>query len=292
MFSYFQAQFAAIGHPLPTPPMWAPRPPISSPPMPGSAGSNAGAGVGAGDLTPGNNERYFASWWQRTSKRVAKEQRKGTLWKHRNAGVFDGASPNVQTALSSLKLQAQLWMYAGARGLREIGLGRVVTPWDGKDLGEALTNMVNFRLKLATFLLGSELNERKGDLALEDTEEDDKGDLGGVELLEIATAVFHNSNRKRIRAEFVYSSSNKTDSRNTKETILLRRVVAVLKPMSIPVPVPMPVLRLVLGLALGLAHLLLLHRLGLLELPAQYVALLALSGALCFVVQALSNDED
>ncbi|TVU11069.1 hypothetical protein EJB05_44631, partial [Eragrostis curvula] len=44
MFSYFQTQFAAIGHPLPTPPMWAPRPPISSPPMPGSVGSNAGAG--------------------------------------------------------------------------------------------------------------------------------------------------------------------------------------------------------------------------------------------------------
>ncbi|TVU25197.1 hypothetical protein EJB05_27685, partial [Eragrostis curvula] len=50
MFSYFQAQFAAIGHPLPTPPMWAPRPPISSPLMPRSAGSNAGAGVGAGDV--------------------------------------------------------------------------------------------------------------------------------------------------------------------------------------------------------------------------------------------------
>ncbi|TVU01194.1 hypothetical protein EJB05_53353 [Eragrostis curvula] len=51
MFSYFQAQFAAIGHPLQAPlPIWAPRPPISSPPMPGSAGSNAGAGVGAGDV--------------------------------------------------------------------------------------------------------------------------------------------------------------------------------------------------------------------------------------------------
>ncbi|TVU50101.1 hypothetical protein EJB05_01458, partial [Eragrostis curvula] len=45
MFSYFQAQFEAIGHPLPPHPTWAPRPPISSPPMPGSAGSNAGAGA-------------------------------------------------------------------------------------------------------------------------------------------------------------------------------------------------------------------------------------------------------
>ncbi|TVU25444.1 hypothetical protein EJB05_27940, partial [Eragrostis curvula] len=45
MFSYFQAQFEAIGHPLPPHPTWAPRPSISSPPMPGSAGSNAGAGA-------------------------------------------------------------------------------------------------------------------------------------------------------------------------------------------------------------------------------------------------------
>ncbi|TVU01783.1 hypothetical protein EJB05_52779 [Eragrostis curvula] len=45
MFSYFQAQFEAIGHPLPPHPTWAPRPPISSLPMPGSAGSNAGAGA-------------------------------------------------------------------------------------------------------------------------------------------------------------------------------------------------------------------------------------------------------
>ncbi|TVT99433.1 hypothetical protein EJB05_55205, partial [Eragrostis curvula] len=45
MFSFFQAQFEAIGHPLPPHPTWAPRPPISSPPMPGSAGSNAGAGA-------------------------------------------------------------------------------------------------------------------------------------------------------------------------------------------------------------------------------------------------------
>ncbi|TVU37626.1 hypothetical protein EJB05_10951 [Eragrostis curvula] len=45
MFSYFQAQFEAIGHPLLPHPTWASRPPISSPPMPGSVGSNAGAGA-------------------------------------------------------------------------------------------------------------------------------------------------------------------------------------------------------------------------------------------------------
>ncbi|TVU26381.1 hypothetical protein EJB05_28924, partial [Eragrostis curvula] len=49
MFSYFQAQFTAMGHPLPQPlPTWAPPPPISSPPMPGSAGSNVEAGAVAG----------------------------------------------------------------------------------------------------------------------------------------------------------------------------------------------------------------------------------------------------
>ncbi|TVU14354.1 hypothetical protein EJB05_37817, partial [Eragrostis curvula] len=45
MYTYFQAQFAAMGHQLPPHSTWAPRPPISSPPMPGSAGSNAGAGA-------------------------------------------------------------------------------------------------------------------------------------------------------------------------------------------------------------------------------------------------------
>ncbi|TVU19354.1 hypothetical protein EJB05_35498 [Eragrostis curvula] len=49
MFSYFQAQFAAMGHPLPQPlPTWAPRPPNSSPPMPGSAESNVEVGAVAG----------------------------------------------------------------------------------------------------------------------------------------------------------------------------------------------------------------------------------------------------
>ncbi|TVU16431.1 hypothetical protein EJB05_39993 [Eragrostis curvula] len=48
MYAYFHAQFAVMGHPLPPHPTWAPRPLISSPPMHGSAGSNAGAGAGAG----------------------------------------------------------------------------------------------------------------------------------------------------------------------------------------------------------------------------------------------------
>jgi hypothetical protein len=32
-----------------------------------------------------------------------------------NAGVFEGAAPNVQVALNELKHEAQLWTFAGAR---------------------------------------------------------------------------------------------------------------------------------------------------------------------------------
>ncbi|TVU17921.1 hypothetical protein EJB05_33983 [Eragrostis curvula] len=55
MFAFFQAQFAVMGHQLPPHPTWAPRPPISSPPMPRSAGSNAGAVVQDVDLSAARN---------------------------------------------------------------------------------------------------------------------------------------------------------------------------------------------------------------------------------------------
>ncbi|GJM94878.1 hypothetical protein PR202_ga11561 [Eleusine coracana subsp. coracana] len=81
------------------------------------------------------DESEFASWWTRASKRVEKTHHKGlntliilgawTLWKHRNTGVFERASPNIQTALTNLKLEAQLWVFTAARGLSEIGLGRL-----------------------------------------------------------------------------------------------------------------------------------------------------------------------
>ncbi|TVU20954.1 hypothetical protein EJB05_30560, partial [Eragrostis curvula] len=50
MYAFFQAQFTAMGHQLPPHPSWPPRPPISSSPMPGSAGSNAGAGAVVQDV--------------------------------------------------------------------------------------------------------------------------------------------------------------------------------------------------------------------------------------------------
>ncbi|GJN12749.1 hypothetical protein PR202_ga31056 [Eleusine coracana subsp. coracana] len=88
-------------------------------------------------LAPGSNESDFASWWKKASNRVAKQHRKGlntliilgawTIWKHRNAVVFDGLSPNIQLALDNLRLEAQLWAFAGARSLGDLGLGRLLS---------------------------------------------------------------------------------------------------------------------------------------------------------------------
>ncbi|GJN13505.1 hypothetical protein PR202_gb00217 [Eleusine coracana subsp. coracana] len=50
-----------------------------------------------------------------------------TIWKHRNAVVFDGLSPNIQLALDNLRLEAQLWTFAGARSLGDLGLGRLLS---------------------------------------------------------------------------------------------------------------------------------------------------------------------
>jgi hypothetical protein len=81
----------------------------------------------------------------------------------------------------------------------------------------------------------------------------------------------------REESEFL---SNKMDSRNTKEAILLRLVVAV----SRPLPVLVLVLVLVLGRMLRLIHLL-VPRLPLSVFADQFEALLALSAGLCFAVQ-------
>ncbi|KAL6626203.1 hypothetical protein ACP70R_029929 [Stipagrostis hirtigluma subsp. patula] len=78
------------------------------------------------------NERSFAGWWRRTMKKVPKQQKKGVnsliilgswiIWKHRNACVFEGASPSVTTILSELKDEHSLWCMAGAKKLRGLDL--------------------------------------------------------------------------------------------------------------------------------------------------------------------------
>ena len=75
----------------------------------------------------------FADWWRKSWKRVQKQLRKGfnslvilgawTIWKHRNACVFDGTTPNLQGALQAFKDELHLWQFAGAKGLTVLSQG-------------------------------------------------------------------------------------------------------------------------------------------------------------------------
>jgi len=65
-------------------------------------------------------------------RRVKKEHKKGVntliilgtwiIWKHRNACVFEEASPLVNTILCELKDEHGLWCMAGAKKLQGLGL--------------------------------------------------------------------------------------------------------------------------------------------------------------------------
>ena len=44
------------------------------------------------------------------------------IWKHRNACVFEGSSPSVNTILSELKDKHSLWCMAGAKNLQGLEL--------------------------------------------------------------------------------------------------------------------------------------------------------------------------
>ncbi|GJM95017.1 hypothetical protein PR202_ga11708 [Eleusine coracana subsp. coracana] len=48
-----------------------------------------------------------------------------SLWKHRNACVFEDATPSAQ-GLSSLQHEPQLWTFTGAKGLKYLGLGHLL----------------------------------------------------------------------------------------------------------------------------------------------------------------------
>ena len=80
------------------------------------------------DSVPRQNELSFADWWRTMMSRVSKEHRKGVntlinlgawiIWKHRNACVFEGASPSLNMIWSELKNEHM----AGARKLQGLGL--------------------------------------------------------------------------------------------------------------------------------------------------------------------------
>ena len=80
---------------------------------------------------PSLNEQNFAEWWRKASKRTPKDKRKGfnslvvmcawLIWKHRNACVFEGASPNMNDLLRAFSDEHHLWCLAGARKLDALG---------------------------------------------------------------------------------------------------------------------------------------------------------------------------
>lgn len=87
-------------------------------------------------LVRSRRAKSLADWWRRSWKKLHKQYRKGfnslvilgswTLWKHRNACVFDGSAPNLRRALQAFIDEAHLWQVAGAKGLAGLHLERVV----------------------------------------------------------------------------------------------------------------------------------------------------------------------
>uniref|UniRef100_A0A0A9BKK7 Uncharacterized protein n=1 Tax=Arundo donax TaxID=35708 RepID=A0A0A9BKK7_ARUDO len=51
-----------------------------------------------------------------------------SLWKHRNACVFNDISPSICEAIRSFREEHQLWCLVGAKSLRELDLGLAVEP--------------------------------------------------------------------------------------------------------------------------------------------------------------------
>jgi hypothetical protein len=49
-----------------------------------------------------------------------------TIWKHRNACVFEGVAPSINFILSDIKDEHSLWCLAGAKKLEGLGLGGVI----------------------------------------------------------------------------------------------------------------------------------------------------------------------
>jgi hypothetical protein len=83
------------------------------------------------NLTP-TRSSSFANWWKKAEAKLQKHLRKGfnsfcilgawIIWKHRNACVFDGVTPNLQQAVQAFKDEASTWQFAGAKGLSTLFL--------------------------------------------------------------------------------------------------------------------------------------------------------------------------
>lgn len=82
---------------------------------------------------PEQSENNFIEWWKRAVSSLSKSTSKGfntliilsawVLWKHRNAILFDGARPCVQSVLRlrSFEEERHLWGYASASDQLALG---------------------------------------------------------------------------------------------------------------------------------------------------------------------------
>jgi hypothetical protein len=91
--------------------------------------------VGLQGCTPEPGEEKFQEWWRTIELKVPKQAHAGfnsllslilwSLWKHRNACVFDSISPAVTGIIIDIRRETILWCMVGAKGLSSLGLGRV-----------------------------------------------------------------------------------------------------------------------------------------------------------------------
>jgi nuclear pore complex protein Nup210 len=69
-------------------------------------------------------------WWLQAQQDTLRLMGKGlasvTLlttwmtWKHRNTCISDGAQPSISTLVAKIKVEANMWAKAGAKGLRVV----------------------------------------------------------------------------------------------------------------------------------------------------------------------------
>jgi len=85
---------------------------------------------------PPRDEHSLLDWWLAVHQSLPKPMRKGfatitlltpwMIWKHRNSCVFDHVQPSRQLLSASIREEAELWVRAGAKGLRVL----LPTTWD------------------------------------------------------------------------------------------------------------------------------------------------------------------
>jgi hypothetical protein len=98
--------------------------------------------VGLQAVAPQPDVRTFSAWWCWAASSLPKEKRKGfnslvilvawTLWKHRNACVFEGLNPSVPLVCQEVGKETELYCLAGNTTLKELLGGARRLDWTRK----------------------------------------------------------------------------------------------------------------------------------------------------------------